>query len=198
MRYLLEPVAESYDEGPEIVHQLKELQDSFGDVHDVHVFTGTLADALAEATQIDLRSEQPGREPLVPGLSAVENALQERGAKAYQTARKSWLGNKPAGFFRSLKKIGEAIGSETTQNQEIERKFLLNGLPAFDRPDSIAEIEQGYLPGKRVIERLRRVRDENKEELLRTIKEGTGMTRLEVEEPLPAELFEQLWPRPPG
>ena len=82
--------------------------------------------------------------------------------------------------------------------KEIERKFLLNGLPAFDRPDSIAEIEQGYLPGERVIERLRRVRADGKEELFRTVKEGSGMTRLEVEEPIPVELFDQLWPLTEG
>jgi len=59
------------------------------------VFTGTLADALAEATQIDLSSDSPERELLVPGLSAVETALRERGSKAYQKAEHSWLGDKP-------------------------------------------------------------------------------------------------------
>jgi len=81
---------------------------------------------------------------------------------------------------------------------EIERKFLLDAPPAFDRPDSVAEIEQGYLPGERLVERLRRITTEGKEELLRTMKEGTGVTRLEIEEPVPPELFARLWPMTEG
>ncbi len=134
----------------------------------------------------------------MPGLSALEKALRDRGSKAFAKAQDSWLGDKSAGFFQSADRVGQAIGSETSRDQEIERKFLLNGLPAFDRPDSVAEIEQGYLPGKKLIERIRRVRSEGREEFLRTIKEGTGMTRLEVEEPVPAELFDQLWPLTEG
>jgi CHAD domain-containing protein/CYTH domain-containing protein len=198
VRYLLEPFAEDFDGGPAIIDRLKELQDGFGDVHDVHVFAPILADAIAEATRLDLGAQATGKEPLVAGLSAVEASLRERGLAAFEKARGAWLGDAAAGFFEDVTRIGEAIGTQPTQDLEIERKFLLDGVPAFDQEDSSAEIEQGYLPGERVIERIRRTRTDGKEELLRTIKEGTGISRLEVEEPVPAELFARLWPLTEG
>jgi CHAD domain-containing protein/CYTH domain-containing protein len=199
LRYLLDPFAEGLDEGPVVVDRLKELQDAFGDVHDVHVFTGILVEALSEATKLDLESAESGREPLVPGLTAVEAALRERGKKAFARAKSAWLGNAAKAFLESVGRIGKAIGtSQPGQDQEIERKFLLDALPAFDQADSIAEIEQGYLPGERLVERLRRVTTDNNEELVRTMKEGTGMTRLEIEEPVSPDLFARLWPLTEG
>jgi CHAD domain-containing protein/CYTH domain-containing protein len=198
VRYLLEPFAQDFEDGPAIIDRLKQLQDVFGDVHDVHVFAPTLADAIAEATRLDLGAEGSGKEALVPGLSALEASLRERGAAAFEKARGAWLDDAAAGFFADVERIGEAIGTQAAGDLEIERKFLLNGLPALDKEDSSAEIEQGYLPGERVIERIRRTRTNGKEELVRTIKEGTGISRLEVEEPVPAELFARLWPLTEG
>jgi CHAD domain-containing protein/CYTH domain-containing protein len=199
VRYLLEPFAEGFEEGPGIIDQLKELQDAFGDVHDVHVFTGTLADALSEATEIDLGSSGPGEKPLVPGLAAVETALRERGEKAFEQAQGDWLGDEAKEFFESVERVGQAIGtSHRDQDQEIERKFLLDALPTFDQSDEVAEIEQGYLPGERLVERLRRITKGDEEELLRTMKEGSGMSRLEIEEPVSPELFDGLWPLTEG
>lgn len=198
VRYLLEPFAEGYENGPAIVDQLKLLQDAFGEVHDVHVFAATLADALADASRIDVEGEATGGEALVPGLSALTASLRERGVAAFEKARVAWLGDAGAGFFADLGRIGEAIGTQPGRDLEIERKFLLDAVPALDQPDSSTEIEQGYLPGERVVERIRRASTDGKEELLRTVKEGTGMTRLEVEEPLPAEVFARLWPLTEG
>jgi CHAD domain-containing protein/CYTH domain-containing protein len=198
LRYLLEPFAEGYDDGPAIVDRLKELQDTFGDVHDVHVFGATLAGVLADVSRMDLEGEATGREALVPGLSALTVSLRARGVAAFEKARGAWLGDAAAGFFAEVGRVGEAIGTQPGQDLEIERKFLLDGVPALDQPDSSTEIEQGYLPGERVVERIRRVRADGKEKLLRTVKEGTGLTRLEVEESLPAEVFDRLWPLTEG
>ena len=49
-----------------------------------------------------------------------------------------------------------------------------------------------------VVERLRRAESEEGVELTRTIKEGSGLSRLEVEEPVPPEVFAQLWPLTEG
>ena len=184
VRYLLEPFAENYDDGPAIIDRLKQLQDTLGEVHDVHVFAPILAGAMGETNR--------------PDLSALETSLRERGETAFEKARRAWLGDSAAGFFADLKRVGETIAAQPRRDLEIERKFLLDGVPALDRETSSAEIEQGYLPGERVIERLRRTRTNGKEELLRTIKEGTGITRLEVEEPVPAEVFARLWPLTEG
>jgi CHAD domain-containing protein/CYTH domain-containing protein len=198
VRYLLEPFAEGYDQGPAIIDRLKQLQDAFGDVHDVHVFAETLASALADATRIDLGAQANDSKALVPGLAALQASLRERGMAAFEKARVAWLVDAAAGFFADVGRIGEAIGTQSGRDQEIERKYLLDGVPALAQPGSTAEIEQGYLPGERVVERIRRIRADGKEELLRTVKEGTGMTRLEVEEPLPAEVFARLWPLTEG
>ena len=80
---------------------------------------------------------------------------------------------------------------------EIERKFLVAERPDLENSERV-EIEQGYLAladddgGAEV--RLRR----KGEELLLTVKAGTGRTRSEVEVPLDAERFESLWPLTEG
>jgi CYTH domain-containing protein len=79
---------------------------------------------------------------------------------------------------------------------EIERKFLVAGRPPLDGARS-ARIEQGYLAldrGSGVEVRLRRKEDD----LLLTIKGGTGRSRTEVEIPLGADHFETLWPLTEG
>jgi phosphohistidine phosphatase SixA/CYTH domain-containing protein len=81
---------------------------------------------------------------------------------------------------------------------EIERKFLLRGLPEMGEATECIEIDQGWLPGQRLRERIRRVRSDQGETYLRTLKLGQGVQRLEIEEPTPAPLFEQLWPLTEG
>ncbi len=63
---------------------------------------------------------------------------------------------------------------------------------------TIKEIVQGYLPGTRLIERLRRVRTGDTERFYRTVKSGTGMVRTEIEEECTREVFEALWPLTEG
>jgi CYTH domain-containing protein len=81
---------------------------------------------------------------------------------------------------------------------EIERKYLLRALPHILRGAASVEIDQGWLPGERLRERVRRVRDAAgstpDERYMRTVKLGAGVTRTEVEEPCTRELFEALWP----
>jgi CYTH domain-containing protein len=77
---------------------------------------------------------------------------------------------------------------------EIERKYLLSALPDAVRGARSVVIEQGYLPGVRIIERLRRYEGAGEERWVRSIKAGTGIARIEVEEEVTRELFEQLWP----
>ena len=48
------------------------------------------------------------------------------------------------------------------------------------------------------MERLRRIRGDDGVELVRTVKEGSGLVRLEVEESVAPEVFEGLWPLTEG
>ncbi len=55
-------------------------------------------------------------------------------------------------------------------------------------------IDQGWLPGDRIVERVRRVRDGDSTTYLRTIKFGRGLVRREVEEEIDEETFRRMWP----
>jgi CYTH domain-containing protein len=59
-------------------------------------------------------------------------------------------------------------------------------------------IEQGYLPGNRIAERVRRTSAGGEEHRYRTIKGGTGIARVEVEEEVAPALYEHLWPLTEG
>ena len=84
--------------------------------------------------------------------------------------------------------------SEGAAEYEIERKFLLNALPRMPEPAEVLEIDQGYLPGVRLVERLRRQRDRGGHtKYYRTVKVGIGVRRMELEEETDAKTFEHLW-----
>jgi CYTH domain-containing protein len=77
---------------------------------------------------------------------------------------------------------------------EIERKYLLRALPSLPAPLEVLEIDQGYLPGVNVLERLRRqtARD-GTTRYFRTMKLGSGVERVELEDETDRGLFEHLW-----
>lgn len=78
---------------------------------------------------------------------------------------------------------------------EIERKFLLRALPERARSAPSLEIDQGYVPGERIRERIRRtIAGDGTVRYWRTLKSGTGIARAEIEEETTAELFAALWP----
>ena len=84
--------------------------------------------------------------------------------------------------------------SEGAAEYEIERKFLLSALPRMPEPAEVLEIDQGYLPGVRLVERLRRQRDRGGHtRYYRTVKVGIGVRRMELEEETDARTFEHLW-----
>jgi adenylate cyclase len=61
------------------------------------------------------------------------------------------------------------------------------------------EIAQGYLPGERLQERVRRVRGAGEPaRYYRTVKLGSGLSRTEVEEEADAATFRRLWPLTQG
>ncbi|HEX2091645.1 MAG TPA: hypothetical protein VHG28_04550 [Longimicrobiaceae bacterium] len=78
------------------------------------------------------------------------------------------------------------------EDTEIERKYLLRGLPRLDGVEP-EEIDQGWIPGERLVERVRRVRSGREERWYRTVKLGKGVRRVEVEEETPAALARALW-----
>lgn len=84
---------------------------------------------------------------------------------------------------------------EQRENREIERKYLLSGLPTRVRDARVVDVEQGYLPGARINERVRRVKDATGAlKYFRTLKAGSGLDRMEIEEETTREFFEAVWP----
>jgi CYTH domain-containing protein len=79
-------------------------------------------------------------------------------------------------------------------DREIERKYLLRELPARVVGAPSLEIDQGYLPGERINERIRRTRGSDGLRYYRTIKAGSGIERLEVEEETSELFFTTVWP----
>ena len=79
-------------------------------------------------------------------------------------------------------------------NIEIERKFLLSGLPVMPEVSDVLEIDQGYIPGVRLLERLRRQRHRDGTiRYFRTVKVGSGVERIELEDETDQATFEHLW-----
>ncbi len=81
---------------------------------------------------------------------------------------------------------------------EVERKYLLSRLPATIQSAKSAEIEQGWLPGRQLQERLRRIYGPDGDRYYRTVKVGSGVSRIEIEEEASATVFEHLWPLTEG
>jgi CHAD domain-containing protein/CYTH domain-containing protein len=193
LRYLLEPFAAGVPEGDALIDRLKALQDALGDVHDAHVFLAELRESLPEA-----RDAASSGTDVLPGLAAVMASLESRGFQTFAKTRPTWLVDRAEGFFRETDRMADAIAALVGHGQEIERKFLLTGLPSLDGAEGPVEIEQGYLPGERLIERLRRIQSDAGVELVRTVKEGSGLTRLEIEEQVAPDVFARFWPLTDG
>lgn len=89
---------------------------------------------------------------------------------------------------------GPDTGSPSGPTLEIERKYLLRGLPERVRGVAPLLVEQGYIPGTLIRERIRRTERGGATRWYRTFKSGTGLVREELEEETTAEIFEAMWP----
>lgn len=82
---------------------------------------------------------------------------------------------------------------------EIERKYLLRGLPRMPAVEDVLDVDQGYIPGINVRERVRRQTSRSgATRYFRTIKMGAGVERLELEDETDERTFNQMWPLTEG
>ena len=73
--------------------------------------------------------------------------------------------------------------------REIERKWVCSAVPPLVNGRPFRWIDQGYLPGTRLVERIRRVQSElDVVQWFRTVKLGSGLSRIEIEEETTPEL----------
>ena len=140
----------------------------------------------------------PAVDPL-PGIMAISDRLRDRATAAFSQFTAEWLGDQSAAFFRDVDAVADYIAEATRSGVEIERKFLLQYLPAEARGGRRLDIDQGYIPGDQLHERIRRVSIRHAGGRLevhyyRTVKLGEGVARTEIEEETTQAIFDVLWP----
>ncbi|HEX6368269.1 MAG TPA: CHAD domain-containing protein [Longimicrobium sp.] len=191
LRYLLEPFTDDFPEAAWAVKRIKKMQDTLGEMHDAHV-----AGLLLDAERVAAEEMDPRPEPdPVPGLSALKTAADREMERLYTEACVSWLAGRATAFLARVDALAEEMrGGAAGADQEIERKFLLRRMPALPDGAVRTEIVQGYLPGERLQERIRRVRRHGEPpRYFRTVKLGSGISRTEIEEEADEATFRRLW-----
>ncbi len=190
LRYLLEPLAEEVPGVSELVDRLKGLQDALGDLRDAQ-----LLELRVRASDVDAVKSAAA---VGPGEAELGALLTQEQAARFSDFETGWRGTARAEFLADVEQIRHRIVDATPDALEIERKYLLSGAPGAVEGRSGREIEQGYLPGSRIQERLRRIVDADRILHVRSIKLGSGLVRVEVQEEIEPELFDRLWPLTEG
>ena len=151
-------------------------------MHDVHIFADELVAATAKAGAPR------------PGLLGLARLLHERGMHAFAEIERDWLNDAGAAFFERVRDLAAEIAHRASRGTEIEHKYLLRQLPAAAADAPSVEIEQGYVPGEKLIERIRCVRfADGREKWYRTVKVGSGLERVELDEEADADLARAMW-----
>ncbi|HEX6315986.1 MAG TPA: CHAD domain-containing protein [Gemmatimonadaceae bacterium] len=211
LRYVLEPIAQQVVAGPALLAQLRALQDILGELHDAHVWLMVLRNVVAELAMEEgrqmasaLTAAQRGKKkprpkgPPRPGLVALARLAHERAVGSFDRFHSEWVEGNGRDFHRGMQDLAERLAARNPSQLEIERKFLLKRLPT-SMPDATALIiEQGYLPGERLVERLRAIEVARQRTYYRTVKIGAGVVRTELEEETTPEMFKALWPLTKG
>ena len=185
LRYLVEPLRPYLPRAKAMIKELKVYQDLLGDLRDMHV----------------LVSEVFEREPSSPVVLAARTALEERVEQNSQRLYESFLAWRDEQLPVLQRHLGELADLlEGRAELEIERKYLLSGMPDVFALPGTREVglRQGYIPGTAVAERLRAQQTSGGVEYRRTVKLGEGATRFEFEERIDVELFDKLWPATEG
>ncbi|HEY2825861.1 MAG TPA: hypothetical protein VGI83_09975, partial [Gemmatimonadales bacterium] len=200
------------DGAPAVVQRLKQVQQVLGDWHDLEllgqeVASGLEVAAVQRARRLhDAALAVGGGERSVrnaaraherPGLLAVARLVRDRRAAVVSAFATEWTPSAVANLLLTVDAVAGRVAARSP-GIEIERKYLLRGAPDAVRGAVAIDIEQGWLPGRRLQERVRRSRSPDGERYYRTIKSGTGIQRLELEEEIPSEVFEGLWPLTAG
>ncbi|HJS46784.1 MAG TPA: hypothetical protein VJ773_02230, partial [Gemmatimonadales bacterium] len=136
----------------------------------------------------------------VDGVKWLAERVSEREVLAWARLGSAWLSPGGGGVVPEAREFAVRLERRglPALPVEIERKYLLSTLPPAAEGAPWLEIRQGYLPGSAIVERLRHVRDGEGERWYRTVKSGRGVARIELEEEVPRELFDALWPLTDG
>lgn len=211
LRYLLELVTAEVDAAASGVQHLKQLQTVLGDLHDVQVADTMLGSACEDAAAEHARTlaalavgggdererRRVRRRNPMTGLLALTRLSREVQQELFE-AFDTWRHEEEDALQRDVDEVLHVLGAVSPAGVEIERKYLLRAVPEDVTSVRFVEVEQGWLPGTRLQERLRHVSGSDGDRYVRTVKLGAGLSRLEVEEETTAELFRTLWPLTEG
>jgi CHAD domain-containing protein/CYTH domain-containing protein len=208
LRYLLELIAAEIGAAEEAVTRLKSLQDVLGELHDRqvldHEFSVAVevaaADHVRRLRELEVKQaskkkvEAAERRNATPGVLTLARAGREVQRELFRTFTAEWRDGGHAAFKNVLEAVLDVLRAyRAGVPVEVERKYLLSGLPKKVRDAPSVTVEQGWLPGERLQERLRHVSGDDGDQYYRTVKLGQGLTRVELEEEASPELFEKLW-----
>ena len=139
-----------------------------------------------------------------PGLACLARRGRSRRETLYEELEGQWFAGAAAPFLAALERVAQTLSAPPAEPEpvpadagppmEIERKYLLRALPPRVHDLPFDDVEQGWLPGERLRERVRRVRSGITERYFRTVKLGAGVARVELEEETTADLWSALWP----
>ncbi len=195
LRYLAEPAEGCVPGVKELIANCKRLQDLLGGLNDAHVLGAEIDAALDGLTEHERAAPQALAHS---GLVELALRVEAQREELFVKLEREWLGDGKALLGSNALAIALATEIAARAGTEIERKYLLRGLPPLPQESTSHEIEQGWLPGKVLRERVRRVRDAHGTRYFRTVKLGRGVIRTEIEEETTREIFEALWPLTAG
>ncbi len=207
MRYLLEPLRPFMPEAGRLVKRMKGLQDILGDMNDARVLRDELGVALEDAAveharrlhelvgEGDLEGmKREMRRTERSGIIELTHRGQKRAQALFADLEQHWLGDGAADFLVEVERLATKLERHAQGPVEIERKFLLRAGPELPDATVTVQIDQGWLPGGEIRERVRReIAEDGQATYTRTIKFGSGIRRTEVEETVSEALFESLW-----
>ncbi len=214
LRYLLEPLrGNRHADAGMMVKSLKNLQDVLGELHDCHRMAAEIAAALVDtaverARELHAAAYERGasgarlrdelRSGPRAGLLALDRLLLARREALFATLEGEWRAGGLDALAGEVEALVTKLEARAGGRIENERKFLLSGLPTRAEGVPVIEIAQGWLPGERLRERIRRVTGADGERYWRGLKQGAGPQRLETEEEITRDVFEALWPLTEG
>jgi CYTH domain-containing protein len=221
----VEPARPFAREAAVVLRRCKRLQDVLGDLNDAFVLREELASAIEAASiehgrrlaelALEADPERLRREVSVgprTGLLELTRRVQLRIRELFDELERGWLESGAYQLLEAAEALAQRLEAQATgasggsrEDREIERKYLLRELPDIERLAReealeviVLEIDQGWLPGKKLRERLRRTRRVDGVSYERCVKLGSGIERIEVEERTSEALFDALWPLTEG
>jgi CHAD domain-containing protein len=138
LRYLLEPIAAGVDGGTALLKRLRNLQDTIGEMHDVHVMaeevieaaeragaeqTRRVATALLEGESDADAHQEHARDPR-PGLLAIATQLRRRGEAAFAELKTRWLGEHASDLTDAANAIVARLTAEPAAARAVVAKAV--------------------------------------------------------------------------